>query len=83
MAGELGKFSCVKKVYPSEANFILVKFDDADAMYAHLISYGIIVRNRNKVHGCAGCLRITVGLPEENDLLIKALKEYEEGNIRR
>ena len=83
VAEELGKFSCVKKVYPSEANFILVKFNDADVMYAHLISYGIIVRNRNKVHGCAGCLRITVGLPEENDLLIKALKEYEEGNIRR
>jgi len=75
--------SCVAKVYPSDANFILVKVDDADRMYGHLLADGIIVRNRNKVAGCAGCLRITIGLPEENVKLIESLKDYEEGNIRR
>lgn len=76
-------FGFVKKVYPSEANFILVKVDDANALYDHLISDGIIVRNRNKVVSCQGCLRITIGLREENDRLLKSLKNYEEGNICR
>lgn len=75
--------SCVKRVYPSDANFILVKVDDADRMYAHLLSDGIIVRNRNKVAGCAGCLRITIGLPEENVKLKESLTAYEKGDIRR
>lgn len=72
----------VQRVYPSDANFLLVKVDDADAVYDFLIADGIIVRNRNRVKGCEGCLRMTVGLPEENDKLIKSLKRYEEGTIR-
>ncbi len=77
VAEELPKYPFVRKVYPSEANFILVKVDDADRLYGHLISDGIIVRNRNRVTGCAGCLRITIGLPEENDKLLKSLSDYE------
>ena len=72
----------VQRVYPSDANFLLVKVDDADAVYDFLIADGIIVRNRNRVKGCEGCLRLTVGLPGENEKLIKSLKRYEESTIR-
>jgi histidinol-phosphate aminotransferase len=78
----LESMSMVQRVYPSDANFLLVKVDDADAVYDYLIADGIIVRNRNRVKGCEGCLRMTVGLPEENDKLIKSLKRYEESTIR-
>ena len=61
---------------PSDANFILVRTDDANALYDYLLGKGIIVRNRNRVPGCEGCLRLTVGLPEENDALLAALKAY-------
>jgi len=67
--------SIVRKVWPSEANFLLVEFPDADAMYERLLEAGIIVRNRSRVPGCAGCLRITIGTPEENDRLIETLKQ--------
>lgn len=78
------KFTCIRRIFPSEANFLLVKVDDADALYSHLIKDGIIVRNRTKVPGCKNCLRITVGLPEENDKLLESLKTYEEkSHIRR
>mgnify|MGYP003318968058 CR=1 FL=1 len=83
VAEALAGFSCVKEVYPSEANFVLAKVDDANALYDHLISRQIIVRNRTKMDLCKNCLRITVGLPEENDRMLKAIQEYEESNIRR
>ena len=83
VAAALPDYSFVRKVYPSEANFILVRVNDADGLYNHLIADGIIVRNRSRVVGCAGCLRITIGLPEENDRLLKSLDDYEKGNIRR
>lgn len=83
IAAALPSFSFVEKVFPSDANFILVKVSDADALYSHLIASEIIVRNRNRIVGCSGCLRITIGLPEENDKLLKSLSEYEKGNIRR
>jgi len=67
---------CVKKVWPSDANFLLVQTDDADALYAHLLQDGIIVRNRSRVPLCSGCLRLTVGTPEENDRLLKSLQSY-------
>ena len=82
LAEALEGMSMVQRVYPSDANFLLVKVDDADAVYDFLIADGIIVRNRNRVKGCEGCLRMTVGLPEENDKLIKSLKRYEESTIR-
>lgn len=64
----------VAKVYPSNANFLLVKVDDAPARYQQLIDRGIVVRNRSREVGCENCLRITVGTPKENDILIKTLK---------
>ena len=73
----LSRMKIVRRVYPSDANFVLARFDDADAVYDHLIGDGIIVRNRNRIKGCEGCLRITVGLKEENDKLLKSLAEYE------
>ena len=82
VAEALKGFAYVEKVYPSDANFLLVKVSDADALYDHLIGDGIIVRNRNRVKGCEGCLRITIGLAEENDKLIKSLFRYETCNIR-
>ena len=72
---ELPRFPFVRKVWPSNANFLLVQVDDADATYDHLTRDGIIVRNRNRVKGCQGCLRITVGMPEENDKLLKSLSK--------
>lgn len=82
LAEALEGMSMVQMVYPSDANFLLVKVNDADAVYDFLIADGIIVRNRNRVKGCEGCLRMTVGLPEENEKLIKSLKRYEESTIR-
>lgn len=67
---------CVKFIYPSDANFLLVKVSDADAIYKYLQQQGIIVRNRNKVQLCEGCLRITVGTPTENDALYESLKQF-------
>lgn len=77
VAEELAKLPFVKYIYPSDANFLLVKVDDADAVYEHLIADKIIVRNRNRVKGCEGCLRITIGLCGENVKLIESLKRYE------
>ena len=66
---------CVKEVYPSDANFLLCRVSDADAIYAYLQHKGIIVRNRNRVTLCANCLRITVGTPTENAEIYETLKE--------
>lgn len=71
---ELKKLSVVKTVYPSDANFVLVSVENATLMYNKLVEQGIIVRDRSKVNLCAGCLRITIGSPEENNLLLEALK---------
>ena len=63
----------VQRVYPSDANFLLVEVDDANAIYQYLVEEKIVVRNRNNVELCEGCLRITVGTPLENDRLLDAL----------
>ena len=76
LASLLPRFPFVRKVFPSDANFILVRVDDADALYDYLLEKGIIVRNRTRVPGCAGCLRLTVGLPAENEALLNALDSY-------
>lgn len=67
----------VKKVYPTNANFVLIKVSDADSIYRYLVSEGIIVRNRNRVKMCEGCLRITIGNSKENSELLGALRRYE------
>lgn len=66
----------VLKTYPTDANFVLVKTVDADSVYRHLISEGVVVRNRTNVERCEGCLRITVGTPAENSRLIEALEKF-------
>ena len=65
----------VEKIYPTEANFILIKVDDANKRYADLISKGIVIRNRTTQALCENTLRLTVGTEEENKKLIAALKE--------
>ena len=66
----------VEKIYPSDANFLLVKVNDADGIYQFLLEKGIVVRNRSKVTHCEGCLRITVGTKSENELLVKTLLNF-------
>jgi histidinol-phosphate aminotransferase len=71
---QLPGFSFIQKVYPSDANFILIKTVDADSLYKYLSAQKIIVRNRSKEPLCENCLRITVGTPQENEILIEALR---------
>ncbi|HET6995892.1 MAG TPA: histidinol-phosphate transaminase [Chitinophagaceae bacterium] len=66
----------VEKVYPSDANFLLVKMNDAEKIYEHLLTRGIVVRDRSRVQFCEGCLRITVGNEDEITILVHTLKEY-------
>ena len=75
VASALATFRCVERVYPSDANFLLVKVDDAHAIYNALIEQKVIVRDRSRVAGCEGCLRITIGTPEENDLLLQIMSK--------
>ena len=70
---QLEKISFVEKVYPSDANFLLVRVDDANKRYAQLIQNNIVVRNRSKQVGCENCLRLSVGTPQENQILIETL----------
>ena len=62
--------------YPTDANFILFKVDDADALYQYMLQNKIILRNRNKAPLCAGCLRVTVGTKKENEKFLEVLKRY-------
>ena len=72
----LSALPIVQHIYPSDANFLLVKVDDADALYQYLVAQGIIVRNRNRVRLCEGCLRITVGTADENAALMAAMQQF-------
>jgi histidinol-phosphate aminotransferase len=74
---ELSTFKFVEKIYPSDANFFLVKVNDASKLYNYLSENEIVVRNRSKDPGCENCLRITIGTPEENQQLINFFKSYE------
>tara|TARA_B100000902_G_C27074109_1_gene795499 strand:+ start:225 stop:551 length:327 start_codon:yes stop_codon:yes gene_type:complete len=69
----LSAIPSVTNVYPSEANFLLIEFDQSDKIFSTLKSKGIIVRDRTKE--VKNCLRITVGTPEQNRILINAIKE--------
>jgi histidinol-phosphate aminotransferase len=71
----LAALDVVEKVYPSDANFLLVKVAQADALYNYLLTKEIVVRNRNNVVLCDNCLRITVGMPDENEKIVKALHQ--------
>ncbi|WP_407480853.1 histidinol-phosphate transaminase [Elizabethkingia meningoseptica] len=70
----LAKLPAVKKIYPSDANFILAEVTEADKIYNNLVEQKIITRNRNNI--VANCIRITIGTPQENNQLIAALKAY-------
>ena len=71
---QLTELDFVISIFPSDANFLLVKTTDPKSIYQFLVDKGIIVRDRSKVQLCEGCLRITVGTPQENNLLITNLK---------
>jgi len=73
---ELPLLACVEKVFPSDANFLLVRVNDAHKLYGHLAANGIIVRNRSQELHCGNCLRITVGTPLENERLLEAMSGF-------
>jgi histidinol-phosphate aminotransferase len=76
LASSLGELEIVQRIFPSDANFLLVRVEDANAIYRHLIEEKIVVRNRNNVELCEGCLRITVGTVGENEMLLEALRAF-------
>lgn len=77
----LAKLTVVTRIYPTDANFILVKTTDANSIYNFLLEETIVVRNRNSVELCEGCLRITVGTEEENAKLLESLQKYEKSIV--
>ena len=78
LSREIAALPFVLKVYPSDANFLLVKTTDAHGIYEHLLGAGIVVRDRSRVRLCEGCLRITVGTERENAELMQALYGWRE-----
>lgn len=75
LALQLSSITIVEHIYPSDANFLLIKVKDANHTYTSLLKQGIIVRDRSKIPGCENCIRITVGTEYENKKLIEALKK--------
>jgi histidinol-phosphate aminotransferase len=73
----LAELAVVENVYPSDANFVLVRVGDAARVTAYLRERGIIVRDRSAEPGCEGCVRITVGTSEQNQQLLQTLRECE------
>lgn len=73
---ELQRFEFIKKIFPSDTNFILAEVDNADKLYQYLLLQRIIIRNRTKEPLCKNCIRITIGTIEENKKLINALENY-------
>jgi histidinol-phosphate aminotransferase len=71
---ELEKISYVQEIYPTDANFILIKVDDANKRYQQALEKGIVLRNRSTQPLCENCIRITIGTPEENTQLINVLQ---------
>ena len=71
---ELKQFDFVSKIYPSDANFLLVVVDDANKRYDQFLDAGVVLRNRSSLQGCNNALRVTVGTPEENTNFIKICK---------
>jgi len=73
MAEQLAKIHYIKEIYPTDANFILVKVDDADKRYHEILASGVVVRNRSAQPLCANTLRFTIGTPQENEKLLNVL----------
>jgi histidinol-phosphate aminotransferase len=74
---KLRNLQCVEYIYPSDANFLLVKTKKSDELFRYLIDKQVITRNRSKVALCEGCIRITVGTEIENRILIEAISDFE------
>jgi len=73
---EIG-YDFIEKVYPTDSNFLLIKVDDASKRYKQLIECGVVIRNRTNEPLCENCLRISVGISEENQKLLRALKSIQ------
>jgi histidinol-phosphate aminotransferase len=78
IAERLKAYTFVLEVYPSDANFLLVRVNDPNELYNYLRDRGIVIRNRSTVRGCDGCVRITIGSAIENQKLLDALNAWEE-----
>lgn len=78
LAAHLAELPMARHIYPSDANFLLVKFDNPKAVFDHLIHQQVIVRDRSRVILCDGCLRITVGTTAENGQLLTVLQQFTE-----
>ncbi|MBC8154638.1 MAG: aminotransferase class I/II-fold pyridoxal phosphate-dependent enzyme, partial [Bacteroidetes bacterium] len=76
LADDLGELPIVRHIYPSDANFLLVKFENSNAVFNYLIRRQVIVRDRSRVILCDGCLRITVGTAAENQRLLAVLHQF-------
>ena len=76
MIPAIAELPICEKVYPTDANFFLAKMHNAEGIYNYLLSKGIIVRNRSHVQLCENCLRITIGTPQENNILLGALRQF-------
>jgi histidinol-phosphate aminotransferase len=76
LAEQLERLNIILKVYPSDANFLLVRVTDAELVYEYLLKEGVVVRNRSSQYNCENCLRISIGTALENELLIEKLKAY-------
>ncbi|MGB1043386.1 MAG: aminotransferase class I/II-fold pyridoxal phosphate-dependent enzyme, partial [Tenacibaculum sp.] len=74
LINELQSIDFIEKIYPSDANFVLIKVDDAIKRYNQLIAKGIVIRNRTNQPLCKNCLRISIGTALENKQLIAVLK---------
>jgi histidinol-phosphate aminotransferase len=83
LLNELQHLPNVRHILPSDANFLMVQFEHAKAVFDFLINRKIIVRDRSKVPLCEGYLRITIGTPMENDMLMKALQEYAQQQVQK
>lgn len=78
LESEFARLPCTVHIFPSNANFFLVRVTDAMKIYNYLVGEGIIVRNRHTVSLCGNCLRVTVGTRVENDKLLDALRHYQD-----
>lgn len=76
VAYRLQSAPCVKKVWPSDANFLLVEVEQPRPLYEALVAARIIVRDRSSVPGCKGCLRLTIGTPKENEQMLNIIENY-------
>jgi len=76
MEAALKQIPCILKLFPSDANFLLIRVTDAKDLYYYLMERQIIVRNRSKEYLCENCLRLTIGTPEENERLLKGIETY-------